>query len=296
MKLLPFLLGVVLIPCLVIGQTKMPKAYKNDFKYVPSGSFKLDSQSVSVQGFYMYKAEVSNKQYQLFLYELAKNGDEEKLKKAAIQPEAWVTAFSENSLKSMAELYHTHEAYEDYPVVNITWEGAMLYCEWLTEKINELLPEDEQINVRLPLREEFIRAGKGSTDHVYAWEGKHLTNEKGEQLCNYKRLPQHLATSDEDCNFQLATDNFNEGESNDLMSPVTSYFPSKTFGFYNLNGNVAEMTYKEGVAVGGSWNDYGYDVRLESVSHYSDAHPTVGFRPLFTYISPRIKHLIKEKD
>ena len=50
-------------------------------------------------------------------------------------------------------------------------------------------------------------------------------------------------------------------------------------------GNVAEMISEKGIALGGSWKDTGYDVRIESTANYTEPSPTVGFRPMMTFIA-----------
>jgi hypothetical protein len=34
--------------------------------------------------------------------------------------------------------YFTHPAFDQYPIVGVTWEQAMDYCAWRTDRVNEL--------------------------------------------------------------------------------------------------------------------------------------------------------------
>ena len=55
------------------------------------------------------------------------------------------------------------------------------------------------------------------------------------------------------------------------------HYPNE-FGLYNVCGNVAEMVDERGIAYGGSFLDPGYDIRIDSETHYDAPSPKVGFR------------------
>ncbi|MNV45538.1 hypothetical protein D3C71_1373390 [compost metagenome] len=75
----------------------------------------------------------------------------------------------------------------------------------------------------------------------------------------------------------------NDTDCADLTAPVISFWPNE-FGIYNLNGNVSEMVEEKNTAVGGDWNSPGYDIRNESTKKFTEANPTVGFRPVMTFV------------
>ena len=66
-----------------------------------------------------------------------------------------------------------------------------------------------------------------------------------------------------------------------IASAVDSYSPGIS-GTYNMNGNVAEMIEEKGIALGGSWNCLGYDIRNTAILEYDGPKPFVGFRIIMT--------------
>ncbi len=287
-------LTLVVISCILISfnEDEKPKYSKNikellkivddEFVFVPSGSTILDDKPISIQSFFMSKGEVTNKQYRLFLADLKSNGETEKWQKAQVDSAKWTIDFkNEAFMKS----YFNHTAYDNYPVVNITKEGAEIYCEWLTKRIRIKTGKDQLI-VRLPLRAEFVRAAKGSDEtNPYAWNGPYIRNEKGMMRCNHLQTENFFITRDEQTNelklIQTDLKTKSSQASTDVTAPSISYWPSE-FGLHNLNGNVSELT-KEGLSVGGDWQSPEYDVRNESSRTYIGARPWIGFRPVFTY-------------
>jgi len=95
---------------------------------------------VTVSSFYMDETEVRNIDYNEYLYWLSYvySSDYRFLYREAL-PDTLVwrerMAFNE----PMVELYLRHPAYEQYPVVGVSWVQATKYCEWRTDRVNELI-------------------------------------------------------------------------------------------------------------------------------------------------------------
>lgn len=288
------------ISCLLIlssslvldNEPKIPKSLKaiakaldDNFAYVPSGNTIFEDKTLSIQSFFISKGEVTNNEYQLFLADLKATGQLDKLTVAQIDSSKWSSENWKN--QGYVDYYANHPAYKDYPVVNISYEGAQLYCEWLTEQFDKKMGTEQKFQFRLPLRSEFIYACQGSKEnHPYAWGGPYIRNKEGQLLCN------HLQIGGEQVHLDKATGEYTivtttfyplTNGAVDVTAPSKSYWPNE-FGIYNLNGNVSEMINEKGKAVGGDWRSPGYDVRNESVKSYENASPNVGFRPVMTVL------------
>jgi len=58
----------------------------------------------------------------------------------------------------------------DHPVVNVSWQDAVAYCEWLERQL--LVGEDTEVgarHVRLPSEQEWEKAARGADGRVYPW-------------------------------------------------------------------------------------------------------------------------------
>ena len=257
----------------IFGFSKDKKKDKTGgFVFIPMGSTEINGKDVSMDSYWISDHEISNQEYNEFLSDLEKQGKTEQLEICKVQTDNWIKSLDKKN-SPYAEYYSTHEAYARYPVLNISHEAAKLYCEWLTERF-----EDKTQKLRLPTKEEWIYAAKGGFEHSeYAWGGLSLTNKKGESMCNYKTIGDEFIHRDSDNNYVVISKN-DKNETN-IPSPVDTYSPNE-FGLFNACGNVAEMISDNGIAMGGSWNNTGYDVRVTSEMKYQEPNPFVGFRPV----------------
>ncbi len=254
--------------------------------FVPTGKTVLNNDTLSVQSFYISSGEVTNLQYQEFLHDLKKEGETEKLAIAMIDSVRWNNRLSNN--QSFVDYYHQHPAYHNYPVVNISKEGAELFCEWLSQQYDSLSNGELKLTFRLPTRAEWMRAARGDRHYsVYSWGGPYLRNAKGMILANFMRFgAENIHRNTDTGEFEVVPGPVGPMLSDwaDVTAPSLSYFPND-YGIYNMNGNVSEMISNGDFAVGGDWKSPGYDIRNESIKPFTEPDPTVGFRVVASYIN-----------
>ncbi len=213
------------------------------------------------------KFEVTNDQYLNFLSFLKHNGQSDKYAIAKIDSAQWKDQLTYN--EPYVKYYHTHAAYTQYPVVNISYEGATLFCEWMTQQYNSNGKRKyNKVAFRLPTKDEWITAAKAdNSSATYPWEGNDLQTKKGLYRCNFKRD----ATDIEDNGGKL-------NDNADVTAPSKSYWPND-FGLYNMSGNVSEMLAEKGLAKGGSWFDGAESLKIDhEPSLFTAPRPSIGFR------------------
>lgn len=94
---------------------------------------------VSVQSFYMDETEVSNTDWLEYLHWIKNTfpSDKEYYYSALPDTLVWRRPLSYN--EPYVNNYLRHPAYQDYPVVGISWVQANDYCVWRTDRVNELI-------------------------------------------------------------------------------------------------------------------------------------------------------------
>lgn len=267
-----------LSPDIDVANASKKKGYytpkSKDFVYVPSGTLRLPAKNdapakaISVQGFYLLDHEVTVAEYQLFLESLLKENRQAEFDIARIYPD---------TLGVLPADYFTSPAYKDHPVVNVSGDGAYLFCKWLTERARADAGQADtsRIQFRLPTPHEWIYAAMGGYDTLdYSSIKTH--NLKNYKLLNYKDIEPAA------------------------IQPAINYFPNN-YGLYNMSGNAAELviswkpnsTNDDGTfrvhygSAGGSWNNTSEEVRIFAPDPYIDMpapSPYVGFRPLCSFL------------
>jgi formylglycine-generating enzyme required for sulfatase activity len=165
------------------------------------------------------------------------------------------------------EYYLRHPAYRNYPVVGISYEQALEYCKWRTERVKEHLFASKKYEAldfeyRLPTKDEweFI-----SGDCVNMFQNRGM-NEKGQIRFN------HVWARD---SVEWLGDK--QRRDYDVTAPVYSYWPNN-FKLYNMIGNVAEMVSEKGISKGGGWRHQFEQCRVGKDITYEKPTSWLGFR------------------
>jgi formylglycine-generating enzyme len=213
----------------------------------------------------------------------------------------WVRDYTYSYNEPLTRNYFSHPAFDDYPVVGITWKQARAFCYWRTSLWNTFKGEDEPNSeeFRMPTESEWEWAARGGRELApFPWGGYYLRNAKGCLLGNFK------------------PGRGNYPEDGGMYTVVSNaYFPNE-YGLYNMSGNVAEWTetafhdfgynfvhdmnpdikydtnpddpetYKRKVLRGGSWKDIGYYLQTGTRNwEFQDTSKSyIGFRCVLTFL------------
>jgi sulfatase modifying factor 1 len=94
---------------------------------------------VTIPAFYMDETEVSNQDWLDYLHWISGTfpEDHELYYNALPDTLVWRSPLSYN--EPYVNNYLRHPAFQDYPVVGVTWNQAQEYCQWRTDRTNEFI-------------------------------------------------------------------------------------------------------------------------------------------------------------
>ena len=259
---------------------KLEKQLVGSFVEIPGAHFLTrnangDTMRVTLAPFRMLATEVSNASYNIFLDDLKAQGRVADYEKAKID--------TSRALPDFPTHYFTHPTYAQSPVSCVSYEGAMLFCLWLTEKMG-----GEEFEYTLPSEAQWKYAARGGNPAYVQYSmgsSNMFTDREGAPLYTYLRVSDaciamqdgHLVVLSNCSGRYEMTEYGHYALEYKLPTHVFSHHPNG-FGLFNMCGNVAEMVDERGVAFGGSFLDPGYDIRIDSETRYDAPSPKVGFR------------------
>lgn len=230
---------------------------KYGFKKIPAGELQAGNKTTGQGSFYMFETEVTNRQYAEFLNDLLRHKRMDDYAVCRIDSLGWNKALHfENSYPRD---YHLTAEFAEYPVVNISYEAATIFCTWLGNKLEKKFSD---VEVRLPEKNEWIYAAKGGkSDAVYPWDNISNGKKMDYEMCNYN------SPKDGTC----------------LATNYAKSYLANAYGLYNMSGNVAEMLFEKGNTEGGSWNSSILQMKITAEDEYrglTPPSPYIGFRPV----------------
>ncbi len=214
----------------------------------------------------------------------------------------WVRDFTYSFNDPMTNMYFSHPAYDNYPLVGVTWQQAKAFSVWRTQLLNNWATSQEMLyynDFRLPSEAEWERAARGDLAlQPYPWGGPYIRNAYGCFMANFKPMRGRYF---EDGGFYTVK--------------VHSYSPNN-FGLYCMAGNVAEWCetaydesayefyadvnpehrydakdwdlprFKQKVVRGGSWKDIAYycTTYARNYEYQDTAKSYIGFRNVMNHL------------
>ena len=213
----------------------------------------------------------------------------------------WIKDFNYSYNEPMHNDYFSHPAYQDYPVVGISWSQAVAFCNWRTSYKNSYQKKNNKPLVnyfRLPTEAEWEYAARGGIPSgIYPWGSPYLLNDRGCFLANFKPLRGDYSSDQAmytvEARSYLANDyNLYNMAGNVAEWTGSSYDPGAYEYVSSLNPNLSLASEKRKVIRGGSWKDVAYFLRVSSRDfEYADtARSYVGFRTVQDYLgSEKVK-------
>ena len=138
----------------------------------------------------------------------------------------WVNDFPNADNETYMRNYFSNAAYNDYPVVGVTWEQANAFCAWRTEfLLKGLGPAARYVQrYRLPTEAEWEYAARGKDQNEFPWENEDVASGKGCYYANFK------------------PDNGNYTKDGNLITSKVGIYSANSNGLFDMAGNVAEWT------------------------------------------------------
>lgn len=181
--------------------------------------------------------------------------------------------------------YLRYPGFRYFPVVGITYEQAILYCEWrsliVTNSYNQQFAEKKSnkrvyVHYRLPTEEEWEMAAKGFDNSVNSVNGLPTPI-----IVQKKKQPDTTTIYNFNSSTPFYYHNYVSHGGFGEIGVNTEFiydYSSNAIGIYNMIGNVSEMIDQEGIAKGGNWRIPADSCTISSRQYYECPNTWTGFR------------------
>lgn len=248
-----------LISTLVLVGAFFPIKKKKEF--LPPGTTKINDT------LFADETEISNFSWVEYEYSVMRKYGFHSKEHLSVLPDTTVWRDPSSFNEPYVKYYYRHPAYRDYPVVGISYEQAVAFCKWRTDRVKEFMCISKKYPIiyfeyRLPSKTEWEFLSNNG-DGILTNGGK---NEKGMVTFNHRWAKDTIEWKKDK---QLSY--------SEVLAPVYSYWPSR-FKLYNMFGNVSEMVLEKGISKGGSWSSFLEECRVGKDQTYLKPTAMIGFR------------------
>ncbi|MEZ4884332.1 MAG: SUMF1/EgtB/PvdO family nonheme iron enzyme [Chitinophagales bacterium] len=271
----------------------------------PPGTIKIG------ENLFADKMEASNINYREYLYWIMEIYGEksETYQKALPDTLVWDTETED----FLIDIYFRHPALNDFPVVGLSYEQALAFCSWRSDRVYEvrlidkkvishtfsqdstnyfsidrflkennadsqLLEENPYPKYRLPTIEEWEYLASGGLDKAKYPHGYDELSKGWKKVTKkgYQVYTVKQIDKEEPLHFY---------GSKEISTDANIGYPNN-FGFLHTIGNVAEMTSEKGIAKGGSWCHSLEESKIEANIEYDKPTKWLGFRCVCSWENP----------
>jgi len=242
--------------------------------YVPAGEFEMGSadddadayddekprHTVYLDAFFLDQTEVTNAMFARFVEETGHQTDAEK------EGSARVWDGSKWNDVNGADWQHPQgpesdlDAFDDYPVIQVSWNDATAYCEWTGR--------------RLPTEAEWEKAAGGTDGRKWAW-GNDAPNDT---LTNFNR---NIGRTSPVGNYSASASSYGAWDmAGNVWEWVSDEYDSNYYASSPRENPVGPLSYGAKVVRGGSWLNTVRNIRVRNRNRIdaNNRSESLGFR------------------
>lgn len=244
------------------------------------------------------KTEISNIDYREYLYWVEQVYGRNSFTYQQCLPDTLVWRETLSFGEPLVESYFRHPAYDTYPVVGVSYDQAVAFCDWRTDRVYEMTlirmkriqpnPAQDSANhftvqryrsgqygaadlsvpvsrFRLPAEAEWELAASGGLDVKQYPQGCDFDSPRMKRMAKKHQYLFH-------------TKEAADSPGGDKKPVEIEGLFSNNFGIYNMIGNVAEMVSERSVAKGGSYMHPASECVIVNKFAYENPTNWLGFR------------------
>lgn len=210
-------------------------------------------------------SEVTVSQWKQFLFESQKVAPISNVEFRSFEKDSLYWQSASKRYGEVSSDFFLNPEYSMCPVVGISYEEAVAFCDWINLKVRSKFKNGYQYTYRLPTESEW--------EYIASCEKKTGKNKK--------KQSEIYNTSDRVINESILTKKFQQksyccNSDFQLLNIYDSY--KNECGLVHIKGNVSEMVQEKNIAKGGSFKHTFLECDWSNRQSYSEPELWVGFR------------------